>query len=283
MWLWIVGAIVVLSSVASIAALVGLHQSPRFKRALGENDVPGFLFGAIGVLYGALLAFVVFATWEAYARAETAVTAEAAGLITVFRDTQDFPEPLEVEAQDAIRAYTHYVIDVELAHPETAHQDHTDDALNPVWEIYGQVPITEAYPATLLAGAVARLHDSELRRHLRHLSAEQILPGVFWPVLLLGSIILVLSSFGMNHPNLIGQAAMTGLMAGFLALVLLLIYSLNQPFIGPVPVSSDPFKHAIDQFDALSMEGEHGPMPSGQPSHSMMPMDMPTPTSMAMP
>jgi hypothetical protein len=35
--------------------------------------------------------------------------------------------------------------------------------------------------------------------------------------------------------------------------ILLLIFALNQPFNGPVPVSKLPFEHAVVEFSAIDM------------------------------
>lgn len=37
-------------------------------------------------------------------------------------------------------------------------------------------------------------------------------------------------------------------------MVLLLIFSLNQPFTGPIPVSQQPLQHALAQFDAIDLQ-----------------------------
>jgi uncharacterized membrane protein len=58
---------------------------------LPAQDSAGFMFMTMGVLYAVVLAFVVFAVWEQFAHSEQAVTAEAAVLVSVFRDTQTVP------------------------------------------------------------------------------------------------------------------------------------------------------------------------------------------------
>jgi Protein of unknown function (DUF4239) len=252
-WIVVSSVGVVLTALVAVAGLLWVRRSTRFTQHLGENDVAGILFGAMGILYGALLAFVVFATWESYARAEEAVTQEGADLVAVYRDSQIFPDPLRGEVQTALRTYTTKVMATEWASHGNLIVHTTPDLLNPIWALYRQVPIVDEHGDTQYAPAYERLHALELQRHLRHLSGEQTLPPIFWPVLVGGSVIVVLFSYVFHQNSLRVQAAMTGLVAGMLALVVMLIFSLNQPFTGPVPVSQQPLLHALAQFDALDL------------------------------
>lgn len=253
LWIALSGLVVLASSAIAVGGLLLVRRTTSIRRHLGENDVAGLLFGAVGVLYGALLAFVVFAAWEGYSRAEQAVTAEAANLVTVYRDTEQFPEPVRREVQDALRGYADTVMAVEWESHGSLRPHTTPDLLNPVWDLYGQINPSTARGETQLAAANERLHQLELQRHLRHLSGEATLPAVFWPVLVVGGILLVLFSYVFLQNSLLVQALTTGLLAALLSLVLLLILSLNQPFTGPVAVSQQPFRHALAVFHAMDL------------------------------
>jgi hypothetical protein len=268
--MWIALAAIIVIGVA-LLSVVGLLVFRRVARGhLGNNDVAGLLFGAVGILYGALLAFIVFATWEGYSGAEHAVTAEGADVIAVYRDTQDFPSPSRELVQAALRTYVANVMSNEWASHGNLIAHTTPDLLNPVWALYRAVEPADVRGEARYASAVERLHELERQRHLRHLSGEQTLPDVFWPVLILGSVIIVLFSFAFYQENVVGQAAMTGLLGALLSMVLLLIFSLNQPFTGPIPVSQQPLIHALAQFDAIDL-------PSPTPASAPPPRPSPAP------
>ncbi len=240
----------------SFLAVVGLalvRRSSRFKHHFGENEVAGLLFSAMGVVYGALLAFVVFATWESFDSAQQAVTDEAADIVVVYRDTQTFPQPQQTEAQAALRTYINAVTANEWASHGNLTVHTTPDLLNPIWDIYRSLQPTTSVEEAEYASAQDRLHVLELQRHLRHLSGEATLPWVFWPLLLMGGGILVVFSYFFHQSSLRAQATMTGVSTALLMGVLLLIYSLNQPFTGPVTVSQQPFQHALQQFHAMDL------------------------------
>jgi hypothetical protein len=123
--------------------------------------------------------------------------------------------------------------------------------MNAVWAIYRSVEPTTSFAEFELSSAMDRLHDLENARHLRHLSAEETLPWIFWPVLAIGGTIMLLFSYFLYHGSLRAQAIMTGVTTAMLVGVLILIYSLNQPFTGPVSVSKDPLANALVQFDRI--------------------------------
>jgi len=247
--------VVVGAAILSVAGLLIVHRI-MWRPQPGINEVPGFFYAVIGVIYGVMLAFIVLVVWERFAATDEAVTTEAADLVAVFRDTQNFPEPFRQQAQDALRAYAHDVITSEwrswITNGEI--EPHTEpDPLNPVWAIYRQLQPNGDLDATALEDANERLHELERQRHLRHLASEATLPPIFWPVMVAGFILTVGFSYFFRLENLWLQAVMTAVVAALLAGVLLLIVSLNEPFTGPVQVERAPFEHALDHFNALNM------------------------------
>jgi hypothetical protein len=50
-----------------------------------NNEVAGFKFAVVGVLYAVLLAFAVIVVWERFAEAETNVAKEAGAAATIYR------------------------------------------------------------------------------------------------------------------------------------------------------------------------------------------------------
>jgi Protein of unknown function (DUF4239) len=58
-----------------------------------NNEVAGFKFAVVGVLYAVLLAFVVVAVWEGYRNTETAVRNEAKAVADLTQISYALPEP----------------------------------------------------------------------------------------------------------------------------------------------------------------------------------------------
>lgn len=240
--------------VVALAGLMAFHRISHLRALRGENDVAGFVYAAVGVVYGILLAFVVFAVWERYASVDQAVTAEAADLITVFRDSQFLPPQQRAMAQAGLIAYAHSVTGSEWSEHGQLRPHRTADPLNRVWKAFLQVKPTTGWGIAQLQNSTAQLYELEHQRHLRHLSTEATLPDVFWIVLILGGALTVGFSYFFLIEDFRVQAAMTGVLAALLGSVLFLIVSLNDPFTGQVHVSKYPFEHALQQFHALSID-----------------------------
>lgn len=243
-------------AVLAVAGLVLVHRIFWRPQYPGENEVAGFLYAVIGVVYGVLLAFVVLVVWERFNATDQAVTTEAADLVEVFRDTQEFPEPLRTQAQDGLRAYADEVMDSEwrswVINGEVA--PHTSpDPLNPVWAVYRRMQPETAVEATDFEHATERLHELERQRHLRHLASEATLPPLFMPVLIVGGVLTIGFSYFLRLESKWAQATMTAVVALLIAGSLFLIYSLNHPFTGLVQVDKEPFRHALQQFNALNL------------------------------
>jgi len=232
---------------ACVLALVGMtivRLVVHRRRMAEENDAVGWLFSGVAVVNAVLLAFVVFAAYDRYSALRVTVTEEASALVVVYRDTQTMPEPARTDAQRALRTYADVVMDKEwqshglvLPHP-------TGDALNPVWKAYRSA-------GPLGSDVEGRLHDLERLRHLRHLASEHSLPAAFWPLLILGAAVTVITSFFFSMRRAWVQAVLTVSLAAILAGTVLLISSLNRPFTGPEPISRSPFQHAVLEFGAL--------------------------------
>jgi len=276
-WVLLFPAIILFVAILATIGLLIVRRIPRFVGLFHENEVAGHQFAALGVLYGALLAFVVFAAWERWSEAQHAVSDEAAAIVTAYRDTQDFPEPQKGEAQVALRGYIDAVVSREWQTHGTVTRHTTPDALNSVFEIYRSWIPDSTMNELRLQSAEDRLHDLELIRHQRHLSSEVTLPWIFLVMLILGGAIMIVFSYFFQHSSIKSHAVMTFVSTAMLVGVLLLIYSLNQPFTGPVTVSQQPLQHARLQLDALDMEApiptpapkpEPSPAPKGSPATS---------------
>jgi hypothetical protein len=68
--------------------------------------------------------------------------------------------------------------------------------------------------------------------------------------------------------NLTVRAALTGITAALMALLLFMVAALNQPFNGPIQVSRGAYAHAPEMFNVqnLGARGIPPPATSSQPS-----------------
>src|SRR3712207_1170171 len=101
---------------ACLAAVVGLALVQRLVPATirkEHNDVAGFIYAALGVIYAVLLALVVIAVWEEFGRARVTVESEANALAEIFWLAHALPEPEGPHVQELARSYAEEIVDQE--------------------------------------------------------------------------------------------------------------------------------------------------------------------------
>ena len=101
---------------ACLAAVAGLMLVQRLvpvNLRKEHNDVAGFIYAVLGVIYAVLLALVVIATWEEFGRARITGEGEANALAEICWLAHQLPEPEGRELQELCVAYAEEVVDVE--------------------------------------------------------------------------------------------------------------------------------------------------------------------------
>jgi hypothetical protein len=99
-----------------LVALAGLELVQRLVPADSRrqhNDVAGFIYAALGVIYAVLLALVVIAVWEEFDAANDTVEQEANAVAEIFWLAHRLPEPEGTHIQELARSYAEEVVDNE--------------------------------------------------------------------------------------------------------------------------------------------------------------------------
>ena len=78
-----------------------------------HNDVAGFIYAVLGVIYAVLLALVVIAVWEDFGRARETVESEANAAAEIFWLAHRLPEPEGGRLQELTRSYAEEVVERE--------------------------------------------------------------------------------------------------------------------------------------------------------------------------
>ena len=96
-----------------LVALAGLEVVQRLVPASSRqphNDVAGFIYAALGVIYAVLLALVVIAVWEEYDAASVTVEQESNAVAEIYWLAHRLPEPEGTHIQELARSYAEEVI-----------------------------------------------------------------------------------------------------------------------------------------------------------------------------
>ncbi|HEX5700136.1 MAG TPA: hypothetical protein VFX77_05770, partial [Rubrobacter sp.] len=202
MLLTVVYGVLVIGAVC-LTALAGLELVQRLVPADSRrphNDVAGFIYAALGVIYAVLMALVVIAVWEEFQTAAEIVEQEANASAEIFWLAYRLPESEGAHLQELVRSYAEEVVhtgwplmeqgEVPLmtqVQETPAGWTLIDDIRANLQEIEPRTPADEQLYAEGL-DQVQRLADA---RRLRLVAAEEGVPGVLWAVLIFGGMAAV--------------------------------------------------------------------------------------------
>ncbi len=214
-----------------------------------HNDLAGFIFAVIGVIYAVLLAFTAVGVWERFSGAEARTYDEAGQLLIVYRDSEDFAGGIDLRHD--LRDYVESIIHQEwpalhdgreaatIATGKVTHIARALRAINPRND--GQ---QEVY-ANMLGAFSASLIDRDAR-----LSEDVTgLNDVMWWIVMAGAIITIGFTYLFGFKNNKMQSAMIGTLATLIGLVIFLTISMDYPFAGDIQVRPEAFHHLLMDFN----------------------------------
>jgi hypothetical protein len=240
-WLW-----VLLFAVALPACAVGGGLLVR--RLVGvdvlasHNDVAGFIYAVIGVVYAVLLGFSAIIVWEQFRRAQEGVASEANALADLYRDSRVFPLDVRNAIELNVREYVRLVVQKEWpAMAEGKSSAETWGEYNRLWRTYQEFVPENEHQRIWYAQSLELLNTLADARRDRLVSTRSAVPAVMWGVLLVGGAITICFSFFFGNRNARAQALMTAGIALTIGVALLSILALEKPFAGITRVDTQAF------------------------------------------
>jgi hypothetical protein len=205
----------------------------------------------IGLMFGALLGFTVVVAFEQFSSAAANVANEATTLTTMYRQTVTMPDPQRTQIQHVLRDYTTAVEGPEWqSQKRGGSNDIARSAITQMYHVIGsQQPSAMNSPVT--SNFVGQLTTLASDRNTRILDASPRIPPVLWCGLFIGAVILVTITGFMRLGNIRGHVVLCCAVAVLLGLLLFVIFSLDRPFNSQTGVTSTPFAHSLEVFDAV--------------------------------
>ncbi len=253
-----VGLVVLLS----LGGMAVVRRSVELSTLELHNDVAGFVYAVLGVIYAVVLAFVVIVVWEEFSSAEQHAHEEAATIAAVSQLAGGFSDSDRQRIRQALRDYARVVIDEEwasLSRGEPSEQ--AVERIEELWRAFRQIePRTEQEKA-VYAESLAQLAALHHRRWQRLFDSRDRVPRAMWAVLAAGGVITVGFSYLFGVRRVHAQIAITGTLAATIAMMLFLIYAIDQPFTGDLRVSPEAFEEVLT---VLTRDAGAAPRRTGQ-------------------
>lgn len=225
-----------------------------------NNEIAGFKFATVGVIYAVLLAFAVIVVWEKFNDGENAVAKEAAAASALLRFAEG-DEPAAVAFRDGIEAYLKLAIEKDW--PAMARESESRDttrALDRLYEEAMALSQTGARNTADMSEVFAQLDNLTADRRVRLHLASGLVPNVVWIALFTGALLTIGFPLFFGSRNRRAQIAMTGVLSTLVTLGLVVIISLDHPFTGPVYIHPDPLVDVLNDFNREQQDSP-GPLP----------------------
>ena len=249
---WVVSILLVavLPAIAFIGSLI-VRRAVGAEVLAAHNDVAGFIYAVIGVVYAVLLGFTAIIVWEQFRRAQEVVELEANAIVDLYRNAAVFPANVRQEIDTRLRDYAGLVVEDEwpkMSSGQTSPK--TWDAYNQLWHTYHVFEPRNDHQQTWYQESIQQLNELGDQRRARLLNVRESVPTVMWVVLLGAGAVTIAFSFLFGTKNPRAQGLMSAALTLTIGVVLLSILALEHPYAGITRVSPEAFLQAQQIMDA---------------------------------
>jgi hypothetical protein len=255
------GVLVVIG--ACLAAVAGLELVQRLvpsEKRLEHNEVAGFLYAVVGVVYAVLLALMVIAVWEHYQKARETEESEANAVAEIAWVAHRLPEPEHHQLQEDARSYAQEVVDKEWPLMEEQGGIEGERGTPEGWDLVDDMRATlqEVEPSTateqdLYAEGVEQIQSLGAARRTRLVAAEEGLPSVLWAVLVFGAVVAVGFTYLFGMRNTWAHRLMVMGLTAVITLVLFTIGVMEYPYSGGASIEPSAFDLVLERFETSKL------------------------------
>lgn len=252
-------------AIAVAAALVAAALHHLIQRTFGSdvlakhNDVAGFIYSGIGVIFAVVLGFVVIVVWEKYDTVRGYVDDEVAAAIDLYHVTDGFPQGPRDRIRADLVAYAHAVVNREwatMARGAMA-QGGSPEIEDVAREVSSLAPSNASQQNAQQEALhqVLRMFDAR-RQRIR--ANEPSVPPLLWFALYSGAAVTLGFTFIFGVKNRFAQLLMTAALASLIAIMFVVIQGLDTPFRGASALSPAGWEYFDEHLPVLNAEDNPG-------------------------
>ena len=230
----------------SVSGLVLARKIMPVRRTKLHNDIAGFIFATLGVIYAVMLAFMVIISWQNFDNTTNRLEQEANIYADLYRDSTGVSVEFSGRVRKALGEYVKSVVNDEWPlMAKGMESEHSHALLHAVWDVYIQYEPRGEREKIFFEESVRKLNEANELRRQRIIDAGSGIHGILWFVLIICGMITVSFTFFFGTENFREQLIMTSLLASLIALVLFTIMVFDFPFTGGVSIQADVFKQIL--------------------------------------
>jgi hypothetical protein len=211
-----------------------------------HHEIGGAVFAQMGVVFAVLLAFVFNQVWGEYNSADEAIARECGNLRVAALLAENLPSASAATVKNLIVNYVTSVIKDEWPSME-GRQDSTvtEGHLRELAFGVTHLPTADPQEAVMRNELTLLLRSAQQFRETRLYQMAAGLPVTLWFMLLGYSVTLMAFLFFFGMENVAMQMTFTGVFAGSLAMVMVILSMLNYPFEGAMALQPTAFEEAL--------------------------------------
>ena len=238
----------------AVGGLILVQRTVSIATRRQHNDVAGFIYAVLGVVYAVLLGLMVVAVWEEWNEAAHTADDEASSLAEVFWLANRMPESRGHHIQELARSYARVVVEEEWPlMEEEKSSPKAWDLLDDLRTNLQNLDPTTPEEQVVYEQGFERMRDLADARGDRLLQSKQGLPAILWVVLISGGIVVVSFTylFGLDSTTI--HLLMVASLALVISLVLFTVAALNFPFKGDITIHPEAMEQVLDRLESSKL------------------------------
>lgn len=230
----------------SISGLLIIRKYYPHYKCKPHNDIAGFIFATLGVIYAVLIAFTVVITWQDFDKAQDVTVNEANCIAALYLDSTPFPAEIRAELKNGLTNYAKNIINDEWQMMAKGYKSASvQRAQAELWKLYGNLQPKNEVQKIFLAESVKKINQAvELRRQRIVYAGTGVNPILYF-VLVTGSFITIAFAMLFGTENIIPHLIMVSLLAAMIAITLFTIIAMDYPFTGDISIKPDAFINTL--------------------------------------
>jgi hypothetical protein len=218
-----------------------------------HNEIAGFVFATVGVIYGVMLAFVVIGVWEQYEHAKEVASNEAMQVYALYRDLSMYPDHEQTKpAIEALAWFSLAVVEKEYPAvrqwkwetPKLANVE-TRWNMEKLWDSIYKITPKTGHELAIYSEVINNITSLGQERQKRLVISRHDLPEAIWVTVILGGLITLGFTALFGSENIRGQIVITTLLGIVLSLTIFVVIILNSPFVGSVSIKPEGYERVI--------------------------------------
>lgn len=226
----------------SVSGLLIIRKYYPHYKCKPHNDIAGFIFATLGVVYAVLLAFTVIITWQDFDKAQDVTVNEANCITALYLDSVPFPAEFRGELKKELSKYVRAILDDEWQMMAKGQRSASVQKIQvELWGLYSSYQPKNETQKIFLMESVKKFNQAEEMRQQRIVYASTGINPILYFVLIAGSFITIAFAMLFGTENIIPHLIMVSLLASIIAITLFTIIAMDYPFTGEISIKPDIF------------------------------------------